>query len=304
MVNRKQHAGRELAFQEVPRMSKGRSFWSGVLMLVSGLVLTLSASAAMQIEEVKSLHLSKPVLDVVATVDGSKVFVLLKDGEVQMLGPGGEVIERFTVPADAGQLAVSAEGDRLYVTAGQDVKIIEIAAIFDLPVLNSPVKGPVDAPVTLTVFSDFQCPYCSRLVPFFDEVLTKNPGKVRVVFKQFPLRMHNMAQPAALASLAAREQGKFWPMHDLLFANVSQLSEEKIRALAKETGLDMARFDKDRNAQKLLDEVQRDLGLGQRAGVQGTPTLFLNGKLLRERTTAGIQALIDREAGRANGAAK
>jgi protein-disulfide isomerase len=134
--------------------------------------------------------------------------------------------------------------------------------------------------------------------------LAKNPDKVRVVFKQLPLRMHNMAQPAALASLAAREQGKFWPMHDLLFANFNQLSEEKIRALAKEAGLDLARFDKDRKTQKLLDEVQRDQALGQQAGVQGTPTVFLNGKLLRERSAAGVQALIDREVARAKGGEK
>jgi protein-disulfide isomerase len=168
-----------------------------------------------------------------------------------------------------------------------------------LPVLNSPAKGPANAPVTLTVFSDFQCPYCSRLVPIVDDVLAKNPDKVRVVFKQFPLRMHNMAQPAALASLAAHEQGKFWPMHDLLFANSAQLSEEKIRSLAKEAGLDMARFDRDRNAPRLRDEIQRDMTLGQQAGVQGTPTVYLNGKLLRERTPQGVQALIDREVARA-----
>jgi protein-disulfide isomerase len=281
-------------------MRKARLLWSGVLMLLSG--VALPAVAAVQVDEVKSLHLPKTVLDVAVTVDGSKWFALLQGGEVQMLSPGGEVLERFTVPADAGQLAVSAEGDRLYVTVGQDVKIIEIATLVALPILNSPVKGPDDAPVTLTVFSDFQCPYCSRLVPFLDDVLAKNPGMVRLVFKQFPLRMHNMAQPAALASLAAREQGKFWPMHDLLFANFNQLSEEKIRALAKEAGLDLARFDKDRSTQKLLDEVLRDQGLGQQAGVQGTPTIFFNGKLLRDRSAAGIQALIDREAARAKGA--
>lgn len=270
--------------------------WSGMLLFWCSV---LSATAAMQVEEVQSLRLPKAVLDVAATVDGSKVFVLLKDGEVQMLAPGGDLLERFSVPAEATQLSVSAEGDRVYVTVGQEVKVLEVSSRFDLPALNSPVKGVADAPVTLTVFSDFQCPYCSRLVPFVEDVLAKNPGKVRVVFKQFPLRMHNMAQPAALASLAAREQGKFWPMHDLLFANSSQLSEEKLRALAKQVGLDLARFDKDRGAQKLLDEVQRDLALGQQVGVQGTPTVFLNGKLLRERSATGIQALIDREAARA-----
>lgn len=280
-------------------MRKLWSIWSGVLVLVA--VVVAPTSAATQLEEVKALRLGKPVLDVAATIDGAKLFVLLKGGEVQMLNAAGEVLERFTVSAEAERLAVSAEGDRLYVTTGQEVRIIALSTLIDLPVLNSPAKGAADAPVTLTVFSDFQCPYCSRVVPFIDELLAKNPGKVRVVFKQFPLRMHTMAQPAALASLAAREQGKFWPLHDLLFANYNQLNEEKIRALAKEVGLDLARFDRDRNSQKLREEVLRDQGLGQQAGVQGTPTVFLNGKLLRERNVPAVQVIIDREIARAKG---
>jgi protein-disulfide isomerase len=259
----------------------------------------LPGAAALQVEGTQALRLPKAALDVAVTLDGSKVFVLLKGGEVQLLAPSGEMLERFSVAAEAEQLTVSPEGDRLYLTVGQELRIVEIATLHELPVLNSPSRGPADAPVTMTIFSDFQCPYCSRLVPFIDEVLAKNPAKVRVVFKQFPLRTHNFALPAALASLAAREQGKFWPMHDQLFANFNQLSEAKIRALAQELGLDMARFDRDRNAQNLREEVLRDQTLGQTAGVQGTPTVFINGKLLRDRSAAGVQALIDREAGKA-----
>ena len=279
-----------------------RMFCSYVVpVLLVTLLSVLPVAAAMQVEGTQSVRLTKMALDVATTADGSKVFVLLKGGEVQMLAPSGELLERFSVAADAEQLAISPEGDRLYLTVGQELRLVELAALHDLPALNSPVKGSVDAPVTMTVFSDFQCPYCSRLLPFLDEVLAKNPGKVRVVFKQFPLRMHNMALPAALASLAAREQGKFWPMHDKLFANSSQLSEEKIVALAKEAGLDLARFDKDRAAQKLRDEVVRDQGLGQQAGVQGTPTVFINGKQLRDRSLPGVQAIIDREVAKTKG---
>ena len=276
--------------------------WGTALLFL--MVWALPAHAAMQVEASKSQRLPKAALDVAATNDGSKVFVLLKGGEVQVLSPAGELLERLNVVDDAEQLAVSPEGDRLYLTVGQTLRVVDLASQFDLPDLNSPARGPDNAPVTLTVFSDFQCPYCSRLVPFVDEVLAKNPDKVRIVFKQFPLRMHNFALPAALASLAARDQGKFWPMHDLLFANSSQLSDEKIRSLAQQVGLDLARFDKDRNDKRLRDEVQRDLELGQKAGVQGTPTVFINGKLLRDRSLPNVQAIIDREAGRGKGADK
>jgi protein-disulfide isomerase len=269
---------------------------AGLVLLIAG--WSALATAAVQVEGSKAVRLPKAALDVAMTLDGSKVFVLMKGGEVQVLAPTGELLERFTVAAAAERLAVSPEGDRLFVTAGAELQVFEIASQHELPILNSPAKGAVNAPVTLTVFSDFQCPYCSRVVAFVDEVLAKNPATVRIVFKQFPLRMHNMATPAALASLAAREQGKFWPLHDLLFANFNQLSEEKIRALAQQVGLDLGRFDRDRNSQKLRDEVARDQQLGQQAGVKGTPTLFLNGKVLRERSLPEVQALIDRELAR------
>jgi protein-disulfide isomerase len=277
----------------------GHVFLRKTLALLLALVWALPATAALQVMGTQTLHLPKAALDMAVTLDGSKVFVLLKGGEVQVLTPAGELLDRLSVATDAERLAVSPEGDRLYLATGTELQVVEIVTLHELPVLNSPDKGPANAPVTLTVFSDFQCPYCSRLVPFLDQVLASNPTQVRIVFKQFPLRMHNMAQPAALASLAARDQGKFWPMHDLLFANSAQLSEEKIRSLAQQAGLDLARFDRDRNSQRLRDEVLRDQGLGQQAGVQGTPTVFVNGKLLRERTVPGVQTIIDREVARA-----
>lgn len=276
--------------------------WGKTLLLP--LVCALPAYAGMQVESIQTQRLPKAALDVVATIDGSKVFVLLKGGEVQVLSPAGELLERFSVDVDAEQLGVSAEGDRLFVTSGQTLRLVTIANQHELPDLNSPAKGPANAPVTLTVFSDFQCPYCSRLVPFVDQIQAQNPDQVRIVFKQFPLRMHNFALPAALASLAAREQGKFWPMHDLLFDSSSQLSDEKIRSIAQQIGLDLARFDKDRAAPKLREEVLRDQRLGQEAGVQGTPSLFINGKLLRDRTLPGVQAIIDREVARVKNAGK
>ena len=267
---------------------------------VAGLLLAGGslAMAAVQVEKGATVNLGKALVDVAVSADGSRVFTLHKGGEVQILSAGGEVLEQFSLGFEGERLAVAPDGEQLYVTVGNDLRLVEVATVEQLPVLNSPLKGKANAPVTLTVFSDFQCPYCSRVVPFVDEVLARNPDTVRVVFKQFPLRMHNMALPAALASLAAREQGKFWPMHDLLFANFSQLSEEKITALAKEVGLDLARFNKDRADQKLRDEVLRDQVLGQQVGVQGTPTVFLNGRMLRERNAAAVQQLIDREVAR------
>lgn len=276
-----------------------RSVWmaTGALLLVTG--WGSPAAATMQVELTQSVRLPKAALDVAASADGLRLFVLIKGGEVQVLGPAGELQERLAVAAGAERLAVSPEGERLFVISGSELQILDLATVVPLPAENSPVRGAADAPVTFTVFSDFQCPYCARLGPFLDEVQAKYPNEVRVVFKQFPLRMHPFAQSAALASLAARNQGKFWPLHDRLFANVSQLSEEKIRALAGEAGLDLARFEQDLKSPELRNEVQRDVELGVKAGVKGTPSVYVNGKLLRERTMAGVQALVERELSRA-----
>ena len=128
-------------------------------------------------------------------------------------------------------------------------------------------------------------------------MLEQFPKDVKLVFKQFPLGNHQFARPAALATMAANEQGKFWQLHDLIFANFSKLSEEKIKELAQQAGLDMARFEQDlkMNGGRYLGLIQRDLQEGQRNGVRGTPTIFVNGRLLQQRSPQGFKAVIEKE---------
>lgn len=147
-----------------------------------------------------------------------------------------------------------------------------------LNVKDSPSMGPADARITIVEFSDFQCPYCALAAPKALEVLKQFPKDVRVVFKQFPLQMHSNAALAAEASLAAHAQGKFWPLHDRLFGDFRMISREKILVWAKESGLDMKRFEADLQAGKYRAVVQRDAQEGAQAGVMGTPTFFINGQ--------------------------
>ena len=147
-----------------------------------------------------------------------------------------------------------------------------------IPIAGAPVKGPENAPVTLVEFSDFECPYCSKAVHQVDALLKAFPNDIRLVYKQFPLSMHPHAKLAAEASLAANEQGKFWEMHDKLFANFRQLSRERILEIAREIGLDTTRFTADLNSGKYNSTVDRDLKDGEEAGVYGTPAFFINGK--------------------------
>lgn len=151
----------------------------------------------------------------------------------------------------------------------------------EIDVAGEPAKGPQDAPVTIVEFSDFECPFCSRVVPTLDQVTESYGDQVRLVFKQFPLRqIHPNAQKAAEASLCAHDQGKFWEMHDAMFADQRNLGVPALKSKAQELGLDTAAFDQCLDSGKYADAVQEDLEQGSEAGVGGTPALFVNGRFL------------------------
>jgi protein-disulfide isomerase len=147
-----------------------------------------------------------------------------------------------------------------------------------IPIDGAPAKGPANARITLVEFSDFQCPYCAAAVHHIDEIMAKHPTDVRLVFKEFPLDIHSQAAFAAEAALAAHAQGKFWPMHDKLYAHFKDLSPDKINQWAQEIGLDMIRFTMDLKSGKYKSVVAKELAQGEQAGVSGTPTLFVDGK--------------------------
>ncbi len=132
-------------------------------------------------------------------------------------------------------------------------------------------------------------------MPLLEQVLEKYPGRVKLVFKNFPLRNHAQAKPAAIAALAAGEQGKFWEYHDMIFENYKELNNEAFEKFARDLGLDMKKFAADRKSGDLADLVNADLQEGSRAGVRGTPSIFVNGRRLNQRSLEGFSAVIDRE---------
>jgi protein-disulfide isomerase len=145
-------------------------------------------------------------------------------------------------------------------------------------ILGAPVKGPAGAKVTIVEFSDFQCPFCVKAIPQLDALMKAFPNDVRLVYKQFPLDSHSQAALASRASLAAHAQGKFWPLHDRMYANSRAINRQAVLEWAKEFGLDMAKFTKVFDAPETQAAVDRDLADGSRAGVNATPTLYINGK--------------------------
>lgn len=158
-------------------------------------------------------------------------------------------------------------------------------AFYNIEVGNSPVRGPKKAPIVIVEFSDFQCPYCARIQSELDRVLKAFPSDVRLVYKHFPLNIHQYARQAAHASLVAHSQGKFWQMHDKLFQNFSSINEENIKQWAREIGLNMKEFEKAMQLGSHEMAVQKDIADGAAARVLGTPTVFLNGKRVKYGST-------------------
>ena len=164
--------------------------------------------------------------------------------------------------------------------------------------------GPAGAPVELVVFSDFQCPYCLTLAERVYELINRFPDNLTIVFKHFPLGKacnslvtndtHPYACSAARAAESAHLQGKFWPFHDALFAN-GVAGEEAIERAARESGLDMQRFELDQLSEETTRKVQADVDLGVRVGVDGTPTVFINGRRAPGTSLQLLEALIGKQ---------
>jgi protein-disulfide isomerase len=146
---------------------------------------------------------------------------------------------------------------------------------------GAPVRGPKDAPVTLVEFSDFQCPFCQRVEPTLKQLFERYPGKIRLVYRDFPLEgLHPQARPAAEAARCANDQGKFWEYHDVLYTNTLRGDPGEFRRYAEQVGLDVPKFEQCVSSRAHRAGVQGDMEEGSRLGVTGTPSFFVNGRPL------------------------
>ncbi|MFN5818002.1 MAG: DsbA family protein, partial [Pseudanabaena sp.] len=143
---------------------------------------------------------------------------------------------------------------------------------------NAPVTGASSQKIIMAEFSDFECPYCAKAHEVVKEFMAKNGNDVTLVYKHFPLKqIHQQAEPAALASWAAFQQGKFWEYHDALFEQQSKLGEEFYVELAKNLKLDINKFNRDRKSNEAKEALKKDFELGKSLGVRGTPSFVING---------------------------
>ena len=153
--------------------------------------------------------------------------------------------------------------------------------VYEVDLASAPVKGVDSAPVTIAEFAEFQCPFCQDVNATLQQIEERYKGRVRFVWKHLPLvSIHSHAMDAAVAAEAARNQNKFWEYHDKLFANQKQLAPDDLRRYAQELGMDLARFDGDRQDPALKVKVQEDMAEATQLGVRSTPTFFINGRLV------------------------
>jgi protein-disulfide isomerase len=267
------------------------------LLLCGIIFLSAPVGAEMELFTLDTVVLKSAPVDVAASIDGKTVYILT--GKTVMVYD----IERKAVVREIGlnhaydRIDV-ALGDLMVLAATGDnrMDIMRIDDIQPIDINNRPFKGPVDAPVTIAIFDDYQCPYCARLEPLIEKLTDRFSKEVKLVIKHYPLTsIHKHSFSAAIAALAAHRQGKFWAFHSEVFKHYKDLDEDKITQSAAAVGLDMNRFQKDRKDKALQDMVVADMNNGQQIGVKGTPTIYINGVQMRGRSEEALVEQIQSE---------
>ena len=165
--------------------------------------------------------------------------------------------------------------------------------VFSISTADQPSLGSADAPVTIVAFTDYQCPSCAAMHPSLERLVKEYGNKVRLVTRDFPLNQHAEAFKAAEAAEAAREQGKYWEYIQVLMRNQSSLGVDKLKSYATELGLDRSRFDSALDSAKFKELVQRDVDDGMKLGLNGTPTIFINGRRVSARSYEELKAGVE-----------
>ncbi len=187
------------------------------------------------------------------------------------------------------------------LVAGANLKVLLEPPRFPVAIDPAdPSRGPEDAPVTIVEFSDFQCPYCARVQSAVSKLFDDYPGKIRLVFKDMPSPAHPRARPAAQAAACAQKQGKFWELHSWMFSHQKELGDNAIANEAKTLGLDMDAFKACLSKHEADQKIDADLREARLLGATGTPTFFINGRMLSgAQPPSEFESIINDELARA-----
>lgn len=268
----------------------------GIFFIIIGFCAS-AIGAEMEWSIEKKIDLKSPALDMALSVDGQQAFLLSEDGNLNIYKMDGAL--EGTIPVGKGfdRILPGPTPDTIFLSnrGKKTVELLTVDLIYPIDIKGSPFKGPEDAPVVITLFTDFQCPYCAQMGPILDDILKAFPKEAKLVYKSFPLRNHQYAMDAAKAAMAAHQMGKFWEYHDLIFKNFSSLSPEKFKEFRTELKLDEKEFEKHLNDPKIEEKIKSDFQNGIDAGVRGTPSLYINGKQVKNRRPEAIKEMIKLE---------
>lgn len=212
-----------------------------------------------------------------------------------------EISDKLKDYSDAERLALESNlRERLFVKYNAQFKIKQIPPIVQVVATeNQPTRGRAAAPVTVVMFSDFQCSACSAAHPIVQEILKTYGDKIRFVVRDFPLvQIHENAYNAALAANAAHAQGKFFEYTEILYANQAKLDQASLIEYAFQIGLNVKQFEADLKSKKFAPDIEKDLADGKTLGISGTPTIFVNGVKVRQFSPESFRRAIDKAMGK------
>jgi protein-disulfide isomerase len=265
------------------------------LLLICNLAATPSL-ADVDLSIKTEIELDEALSDMKLSRDGKWLYMLTRKGRLLIYSNQGRLTGAFDVGKGFSTIEPGPTQNEIYLLdkVGKKLQIAELNYSCEIDTSESPFKGAADAPVVIVEFTDFQCPYCAKLGDIFKELLKRYPGKLKIVYKSFPLSSHKYAWKAAAAAMAAHEKGQFWPFHDRLFENHDQLNDAKLQEIRKAFGFDTPEFEKLMKSSKVRIKIAEDKKEGKAIGVVGTPTVFVNGKLLKNKRLEGFKAAIDK----------
>jgi len=266
-------------------------------MVIAALMAPSICMADLEWESKATMAFQQSPLDLAVSRDGQWIFVLVKGGTVQIYTYDRILKGTINVGSGYDRIEAGPLEDEIYLlgSKSRDLLVIEWIPNREIETLGAPYKGKVDAPVVIVEFTDFQCPYCAKLGETFKRLLELYPGKIKIVYKSYPLSNHRYAWKAAVAAMAAHRNGQFWEFHDRLFENHKVLNDQKILEIRKEFGFDTPEFDALMRTPQVRTRVAQDRAEGQSIGVRGTPAVFVNGKRLKDKTLKGFRMAIDKE---------
>lgn len=253
--------------------------------------------AAVDWQLTSAIDIRQTPMDAAMSTSGNWIYVLTKTGDILIYSSDGQLDDTIHVGKNISFISPGSSDNQLLIGngKGKTVQILSMEFVREIDISGAPVLGLPDAPITIVVFMDYQCPYCARLMPVLEQVLQKYPEQVKIVYKQYPLKMHKAALSAAAASLVAARENRFRELHSLMLDDFKNLTDESILDKASSLGFDHEAFQKKMASPVVLLQIQKDMQDGKKAGVSGIPSVFINGKKLKNRSLAGFQQMIDQE---------